>query len=301
MNDYILHTSYEDLADVVWQENDSLPPSGIVHVHADNVCEFFRRIEGTSTKYILVSSNSDYGFQYNDSNLLIRNMQRYLHMVDCSDLGYNSLLIPSRHRLGYCKVDDKFAVTMYSWTKGTFNKIPDNIIKWFSTNNELDDPRIINIPFGIPEWTANLLSSKKKKEKFSIYVNFQNNTFERLTIKNLYSQYPDVIVEDNVSKEQYVSSLQQSPYILSLPGNGCDCYRTLESVYCGSLPVIFNSLSSRAYDNIPSIKVNSYVGIYDELKDLWEKLSNEEQLFLDTPQMYLLHWAELIEMSRNLL
>lgn len=300
MEKYILNTSYREEFSLNWEEGDTLPSNSIVHVPLDHIVSFFNLIKETNKKYIVVSSNSDYCLTEQTKEPVERDMNKFFAMIDTTGQGYNTLVVPARCDVSECRISDKYSIKMYSFTKRTFNKIPKNVTKWFCTNANIQDERIVNIPFGIPSWSKNLVG-KQRKEKFGIYINFQNNTQERLAIKKLFAELPNVLIEDGVSHEQYISRLKEYPFIISPPGNGYDCYRTLESIYCGSIPIIVNDVWSKAYDNIPCIKVSSYFGIYEQLQNLWQEIQGVDDFFAGIEQKFLLHWTDKIKQSESLL
>jgi hypothetical protein len=293
----IHYNQWQTLCDVVF---DGTLPDGnqTVYCPADELYDFFRLIEGTPNKYVLVSANSDYGITEQVKEPVNRDMAKYFNMIDVDGLGYNPILVPPRCEAGYCRITDKYSIKMYSWTKRTFDKIPDNIVTWFGTNLNIEDDRIIHIPFGIPDWTFDKVE-KTIKTDFSIYINLQSNTLERVMIKNAFRGYPDVIIEDSVSHEDYVSRLKQCPFIFSLPGNGYDCFRTLEALYCGSMPVIVNDIWSQAYSEMPVIVVNNYHGMYEQLREIWEKSGGKMDLSIDVPALSLVEWANRIEEAKE--
>lgn len=296
----ITHKSYETMGDTSWETGQPIPDNGVVHVHFDHIGNFFKLIQETDRKYVLISSNSDYGLTEQINEPVERDMSKYLRMVNTEGMKYATLVLPARCNVEHCCIEDKYSVKMYSFTNRTFNSIPNNIVKWFATNCNIDDERIIHIPFGIAEWSKDLVK-KTKKTKFGIYVNFQHNTLERAGIENMFREIPDTLIESNVSHHQFIERLKEYPFIISPPGNGYDCFRTLESIYCGSLPIIVNDIWSKAYDNLPCIKVNTYVGIYHELKKLWEKIRENDMIFVDNEVQNVVYWFQQIQNARQLL
>ncbi len=297
---YILNSSYREICDLNWETNDKLPDSGIVHVPFDHIYEFFQLIDGTPSKYIVVSSNSDYCLTEQEKEPVERDMNRYFHMIDTRGLGYQTLVVPARCDVNHCRLTDKYSVKMYSYTKRTFNEIPANVVMWFCTNSNVADERIVHIPFGIPDWSKDLVK-KTVKSKFGIYINYQKNTIERLNIQKIFTGMPDVLIEDNVSHEQFIERVKEYPFIIAPPGNGYDSYRILESIYCGSLPVIVHDTWSKAYDEIPCVKVESYYGIYNSLLDFWEQFRKNPDFIVDTERQSMLYWQRIISESRGLL
>ncbi len=298
----IHYNEWKTLCDVDFDTlNGEIPETNqVVYCPMDKIYDFFRLIEGTSNKYVLVSANSDYCLTLQDKEPVNRDMNKYFNMVDVSDIGYNPVMLPSRCDVEHCRITDKYSIKMYSFTKRTFDTIPKNILHWFGTNLNVDDDRITHIPFGIPDWTFDKVE-KTIKDKFSIYINMQNNTIERLTIKNAFRNYPDVIIEDNVSHDDYVKRLKECPFIFSLPGNGYDCFRTMEAIYCGSIPIIVNDIWAKAYEELPAIRVDSFFGVYDSLKDFWKNSGEKLDLAIDIPGCSMVEWANRVEAKRELL
>jgi hypothetical protein len=189
-----------------------------------------------------------------------KDLSKWFSFIDITEKqGYSGLYIPPRCQPENCLWRDKYSVKMYSYTKATFPKIPSNILHWFSTNNDIDDPRITQIPFGISNETAPLLESVKWREEklIDIYVNFQINTNERLQIQRHFSGISNAkVVKSPVSKEEYIEDLLNSRIVISPAGNGTSCYRTLESIYAGASVTIPENPSTpwvRAYRGLPVI------------------------------------------------
>jgi len=296
----IHHDGWKKCCDSVWEGGELPPTNTSVYVPADWIYEFFELVQQTDNKYVLVSANSDYGVTEQVREPVNRDISKYFNMVDLADLGYKPVILPPRCEVEYCKITDKYSIKMYSWTRRTFNKIPDNIVIWFGSNLNIEDDRIVHIPLGIPDWTFDKVE-KTVKDKFSIYVNLQSNTMERVMIKNAFRTLPDVIVEDNVSHDQYVERLKECPFILSLPGNGYDCFRTMEALYCGSMPIIVRDIWSQAYDGMPVIAVDNYLAAYEQLKEFWQKIGGKLDLSIDIPAMSMIEWANRIDATRELL
>jgi len=106
----IVHTSYEKLADLTWETGNSLPESGIIHVAFDHIYEFFRLIDGSPNKYILISSNSDYGLVEQANEPVERDLTKYFQMIDVKGLNYSTLVIPARCNVELCRIDDKYSI-----------------------------------------------------------------------------------------------------------------------------------------------------------------------------------------------
>jgi len=79
LSDIISCKSYEKICEANWNDPSTpIPKSGIVHVPLDNIAEFFRRIKGTSEKYVLVSSCSDFGLTYQREHPIWRDLAKWV-------------------------------------------------------------------------------------------------------------------------------------------------------------------------------------------------------------------------------
>jgi len=296
MVELIRADSYKDLCKEVYDGDDrTFPTEGcVVYVPMDNITEFFKLCEFTNNEFTVVSGMSDYGIVEQCYNTVEYDMVKWVKMIATPNCGYNPLIIPSRHRTGFCKETDRYSIKMYTYTKDTCDFVPRNV-SWFSTN--LNIPcEFTHIPFGIPDWTHDLIVSRRKAglptERINkVYVNFQNNTLERnwfLSVTGGDSRFH--VVYEPISKEDYVNDLCTYKYVLSPPGNGLDCFRTLEAIYCGAIPIIADNYVSNAYtgscfvrygdtESVMRMKIDEMVGFtYQE---------PQENLFLD-------YWKNLL-------
>jgi hypothetical protein len=245
----IRHTSYQGLAPH-WKAGEELPKSGTVYVGMEDIWEFFLQLERTEVdaKYVVITSFSDYSVMEQDKHPPYKDMYKWLRFISPSpDDGYNPLFIPARINPTTCRATDKYSIKVYSFTNWTFDRIPKQVVKWFCTNCDIDDPRVVHIPFGIPDWSYDLITTARANglhlsddRPIQQYSNFQLNTLERVAIRNGYvSTGSGVYTEQNeISHEQFVERLLKSHIVLCPSGNGLDTYRNLEALYCGCLPYI---------------------------------------------------------------
>lgn len=66
---------------------------------------------------------------------------------------------------------------------------------------------------------------------------------------------------DGVSwkRGEYREILRHTKFVLSPPGNGPDCHRTWEAIYCGAVPVVLSdALSPALASDLPVLAVSSY-------------------------------------------
>ncbi len=293
----ILHTSYKTLADYEFSDiKNTLPPSGsIVFVHMEHIPLFFNRISRTNNKYVLISADSDYSFVFQHEYPVWADLQKWLSFISIDhNFNYNTLVVPARCNTANCKLADNFSVKVYSYTKDTIDYIPSNIVKWFTTNCDVNHPIIEHIPFGIPNWNNDTIEHNRKlnhhitsQRPIQCYMNFQFNTLERMELykayKNLFTSY-----NSGRSHEEFVSDLFSSEYVIAPPGNGFDSFRVLESIYCGATPIIVDTEYNKAYDGLPVIKIKNF----NEIPEIASKKSPfNKQISLDNSPADLYYWA----------
>lgn len=246
----IIFNKWPTLAEYQWSEGELPPDKSVVHVYMEQLFEFFKALEGSTNKYILITGSSDYGIieqkrwpVWHDANVWMHGF-----VIVNENIGYNDIVIPARCDKTKCNIDDKYSIKMYSYTGATFDKIPDNIVLWFCVNNDLNDDRIEHIPFGLPEWTSQLIEKAREKvdswpeRDIDTYVNFQPNTTERA---RLLQECQNIIVDKDekgflkeIPHADYVQRLLHSKAVLCPEGNGRDGFRIAESISLGAVPII---------------------------------------------------------------
>lgn len=99
--------------------------------------------------------------------------------------------------------------------------------------------------------------------------NINNNVAERTPARVLF---------DNRSKWQWVdygighlNFLQRcvgARFVMSPPGNGIDCHRTWEALYCGAIPIVKLSQHTEAFTDLPILTVEDWSILSDALLDI---------------------------------
>lgn len=280
--------------------------SGIVHVHLDEIKDFFQLIEQPQNKsenYIIVSSRSDYGLFYQDEHPPWADFVKWVQMQIGPHIGYNNINLHARCDANNCNVNDQYSIKMYAWTKCTFPTIPPNIKKWFVVNNSISDSKVVGLPFGVGVKTkaafANLPPNTKEKR---LYLNFANHTWERYELKQWYqSKKMDgvTIVNKEVPFEQYLKNLQSHTFTLCPNGNGIDCYRTLESIYAGSIPIVELNRVTKQFTSLPLVVAPDlhFTGFPEWTKEEIDKYFSPTSLDMAR----LSYWRGIIKRSRELL
>lgn len=266
--DIITCESYKSLCDYVYKVGDE-PRSGLVHVNMEEVPSFLEAIKGRTDRYVVVSSCSDFGLCLQGEAPPWLDIPKWARMGINPGVGYNGVTIEPRCDLKKCDASHKYSSKCYAFTAFTFPEIPENIVHWFMTNSSVFDSRITTIPFGVAPNTAqdivDIAAETSDYEKLpSMYINWVNYTLERLEIKEWYRLLgmKDVTIVDEAKPyRNYLRDLAMHSLILSPKGNGIDCYRTLEALYMGSMPVLETSHVSADLADLPLLIVKTMYGL----------------------------------------
>ena len=280
--------------------DDNYPDHSIIHVHMNHINEFFSKINGNGRKYVVVSSRSDYGIFYQQEFPVWADMYKSVKMFSKPDWYYNGLQLPPRCDLNRCLMADKYSIKMYMWTKSTFNRIPENVVRWFCTNCCIKEPRVEGIPFGVNNVDGgtqffDLYNKIKLKDKSKLlYVNFQLYTNERSELIE-YFHRPWATVKRDIPFEEYMNDLNEHQFCLCPAGNGIDCYRVLEALYMGCIPIVethpgFNYLHNTS---LPIIQIDNFHRLNEDFLNRWYN-QNFHQLNWSLKEATLSYWKDKI-------
>ena len=293
MMQMIQYTDYKSLCQFSFEHGsfykgsevtDTIPASVPIFVHMDHIYHFFKRIEGMNREFTVVSAGSDYGLTYQSQESVWFDMQKWISNFVSIDhkAEYSPVIIPPRCDVKYCKIDDKYSIKMHSWTGFTFEHIPNNVKHWYSTNINIDHPRITRIPFGIPDWTFSKIQARrqksehlKQKRTINIFYACSPNNVERVNLYNALkriqsgpiSEQANIYIGENMSHDDYVAALFNSKYVLCPEGNGYDCFRVLEALYAGAIPVLRGAAWNQVYNQLPCVIISDWGQILSALPE----------------------------------
>lgn len=308
--------SYIPLCDYIYDAPnlDDIPPTGLVHVPLDQIEEFFSRIDSNGHRYVVVSSCSDYGLAIQQDQPAWKDMLKWLKMQIGPPLGYNDVRMPARVDKSKCNMSDKYSIKCHSWTRATIPSIPNNVHHWFVVNLMLtpNNKNITAIPFGVAEGKQegiyeeieSKINEKPKDNK--IYISWNDYTYERYKLREKMTDWQKKLGAEPLTVkvpgepdpyDKYLKALSTHKYCISPPGNGADCYRTLESIYMGCLTLVENTplnlstgLPVLTYKNVDDIISYYEDNVFDQMA---------EDFALNTPQIKLPYWKEIIHSKRS--
>ena len=316
LEDMIHAKSWMDLGDCNYEidhdDDDSIPESGVVYCNIEHIHKFFAKCERTTNKYVVISGFSDYGVAYQEEYPVAMDMIKTLSQQAVigqliPNLGYGDLSIPSRCDIEKCNIRHKYSVRCYGYTFSTFAKIPDNVVKWFTVNPLIEEDKIQGIPLGVGKDAARDIFETKTydvDDKINIaYVNWQDHTLERSQVKQAFIDFDPhwaTIVLEPKDYRDYLDELSKHIMGVCPAGNGTDCYRTLESIYLGCIPIVKRSPTINYLDGLPLLIVDNWNEISQaSLKEKYSEIITSSEYSLDKSK--LSYWKKQIEETRKLL
>jgi hypothetical protein len=135
---------------------------------------------------------------------------------------------------------------------------------WFAQNLSIVHPKIRAIPIGIANsqfihGDTHLLSSvmgRNIQRRRLVECSFNVGTAASRLSKA--QDLRSVGIHNRtkpLSYEEYLISLCQSHFVPSPEGNGIDCHRTWEALYCGAYPVVDSRDWLNDFDSLPIVKI----------------------------------------------
>ena len=154
-----------------------------------------------------------------------------------------------------------------------------NIVAWFCQNlsSDSNDGRIHPIPIGLANmhWSHGRISTfidkiretPKDERDVDLYSNFDVRTNVRArqnvleASRRLVSECPEFKIDVSttaVHRDEYISRLARSKFVMSPEGNGSDCHRTWEAAVMGAIPIVTSGPLARLFDGMPVMIVESW-------------------------------------------
>ncbi len=158
--------------------------------------------------------------------------------------------------------------------RSLYQKKPDSVKVWFSTNVKLNKPDLKPIPLGINNEYIEIYPCEADFKKFKfkesddkknlIYSNFNINTrFLHRYFASKFSKSNSFIKVEKteLDKQVYLETIDNFKFILSPWGNGIDTHRIWEAIYANCIPVVQDHVVFSKFKQLPIIFVNSFKNI----------------------------------------
>ncbi len=233
--------------------------------------------------YILLSGYSDYGICEQAIDHPNKDLVKTANSINYEELAGHSqyITINLQTVAPGCNQNDKYSVKIDRYTKDTFNAVPAQAAKLFTSNCNIAHDRVAWVPFGLGVADFQdkvgpardlILANRERPKKELIYMRFANHTYQRSLLNKHYQGSPD-----SVDQPRYFRELAGSKFSLCPFGNGLDSYRIWECLYCGVIPVIQDSAFSRnlaeaglpvhVMPNLFELTETYLLKVYSEMKD----------------------------------
>lgn len=269
-------------------------------------CNFLHKNE--HTEYTVISGYSDFGVCYqkeNHPNADIRKLvEMYIKPIEHNTHQYHripEIMTQSKQ----CHPAHEYSLKIDKYTLLTFHKdgLPENIKRWYMTNLNAYHPQLEWLPFGMNEQghgkdlIKNYFNPPEKSHKL-LYVNFAAHTLQRILAKEWFADksFATVIPETKLDYETYASHLRDHKFVLCLPGNGLDCYRTYESMWAGCIVVAPNIPMYRNMQDLgfPIILFDSLSDINEDFLEFAGDLSIYKNFDWQKDILFLDYWKEKV-------
>jgi hypothetical protein len=188
--------------------------------------------------------------------------------------------------------------------------IPDNCIRWFAQNIEIENDRLESIPIGLENSYCNpsLMKNYKLSEivktekniKNLVYLNFNiNNNIERGYIYDILKDKPYVTTEygrNGLGFDNYLHNLYNHKFMVCPEGNGIDVHQPWESLYINTIPIQKKNINNKNWRELPICWVDDWTQIEDEsfLMSEYDRITNNK---FDRSKLYFEYWKDKIKKS----
>lgn len=172
----------------------------------------------------------------------------------------------------------------------------------FTTNYMGENSKVIPIPIGLENLYLNLhgdyslIQSYGPKTESKILVNFnaETNRNVRYPILRECVEYPDVFqVRSFINPKKYFREISKYKFVLSPPGNGMDCHRTWEAIYCKTVPIVFKDSFPKRFADLPVLIIESVEELTNktsiDLENMYQEISKKS-----SNKAYFKYWKEII-------
>ena len=180
-----------------------------------------------------------------------------------------------------------------AWVSRITQNLNDKFV-WWATNATSKDLRVKSLPYGLHDchsWgdphdvagDIRLIAAFRAKQTQKLHTitacfNVGNYPAERLPAHEVLSKRDDVtwiepggIIQSNIQQLcLYYEVLAKSRFVANPRGNGIDCNRFYEALYCGAIPIMLKQNVLKCHEDLPILILDTW----SDLKDI--DLRNEE-------------------------
>lgn len=168
-------------------------------------------------------------------------------------------------------------------------------------------PDLIPLPIGVippsetcARYTNKVMSAYADKLKTPkriqnlVYMNHINkNNYQERNQTDFLKTMPWITCSSRRdTPEQYLDNTYNHKFVISPPGRGIDCFRTWESMYLGTIPIVKRSFVTRSFQELPMLLIDDWHELSVEmLNDIYDKY---QATTFDYRSMMFSYWAKQI-------
>ena len=176
------------------------------------------------------------------------------------------------------------------------------LVHWFAQNCRLNHPKVTPIPIGLananwPHGNLDVFHRARRRAptrrqllfcSHSLTTNSKRASKTISIIKNGFTAYDRAF-----EYPDYLSMLASSFYVASPEGNGMDCHRTWEALYCGAIPVVDKAAFYDSFEGLPILQTEDWSSVTRDV--LISHLENIGSVV--TEKLRMTYWAQQVEKS----
>jgi len=184
------------------------------------------------------------------------------------------------------------------------------IIEWFGRDVVIEHPKLCAIPLGVT-WlqsipyqvvktyfshlTTELFFSDKL---FYCYLNIRNtHPSTRPRVLEIFANKIFCKFSRFVPFELYMAHVASSRFVISPRGWNIDCFRTWETLYAGSIPIVESSGLNALYEDLPVIIVEDWNQVTKEFLEVeFEKLRKKT---FRLEKLHVQYWFDKIQRAKE--
>jgi len=216
---------------------------------------------GVNSNYIFVKT--DYLQEFCNKNLPVLNKKKYY---------FNLITGNSDYPINGSDIHIKILNNKY-------------LLQWYAQNAQFNHSKLKILPMGI-ENSVHLKKHNgikgflKEVYKRKLYLNINRKTLIRANYsldnnkseRSKCQKLTGIQIDDKVSQYQFFINMLFTNFVISPEGNGMDCHRIWEALYCGCVPIIISHKWTQPFiNNFPIIGIENWNSFRKEnfTKDLY--------------------------------
>jgi hypothetical protein len=194
--------------------------------------------------------------------------------------------------------------------RARYESAPECIIRWYALNTDYYVYDLIPIPSGMERPNGGGYSSDvmhiteawktpRSSERLAFgCMNINNNPSERQPVKDAFAGQQWVTWRDHgISHQDFLNYCRTHDFVFSPQGNGIDCHRTWEAMYCGAIPIVKRSAHTDGFVDLPMLIVENWDVITPGLLTIVKNEFSRKWFRIDALMMS--YWEKIIEQERK--